>query len=49
MFGYSVTVGIDGLPFIIASAISMPAITMKMQFFKRAVVKEPANRGASQV
>ncbi|MDQ3968244.1 MAG: hypothetical protein M3275_07605 [Thermoproteota archaeon] len=48
VFGYGVSVGVDGLPFIIMAAIALPAITMSMGFIKRAVVKEPANRGALQ-
>jgi DHA1 family tetracycline resistance protein-like MFS transporter len=46
VFGYGVTVGVDGLPFIIAAAISVPAIAMSMGFLKKMVAKEPANRGA---
>jgi hypothetical protein len=49
VFGYGVTVGVDGLPFIIAAAIAIPAIAMSMGFLKRAAVKEPANRGVPQV
>jgi MFS family permease len=49
VFGYGVTVGVDGLPFIIAAAIAIPAIAMSMGFLKRAAVKEPANRGVPHV
>jgi DHA1 family tetracycline resistance protein-like MFS transporter len=52
IFGYGVSVGLNGLPFIIAAAIALPAIAMSMGFLKRAsaVVKdeEPVNRGAFQ-
>jgi MFS transporter, DHA1 family, tetracycline resistance protein len=49
IFGYGVSVGLDGLPFIIAAAIALPAIAMSMGFLKRAVVKEePVNTGAFQ-
>ena len=41
--GYGVTVGLDGSPFIIAAAITIPAIAMTMWFLKRTVVKEPLN------
>jgi MFS transporter, DHA1 family, tetracycline resistance protein len=49
VFGYGVTVGVDGLPFIIATAIAIPAIAMSTGFLKRAAVKEPASRGVPQV
>jgi DHA1 family tetracycline resistance protein-like MFS transporter len=50
IFGYGVSVGLDGLPFIIAAAIALPAIAMSMGFLKRAsavVKEEPANRGGA--
>ncbi len=47
VFGYVVSVRVD-LPFIREAAIALPAITMSMGFIKRAVVKEPANRGTFQ-
>jgi DHA1 family tetracycline resistance protein-like MFS transporter len=53
IFGYGVSVGLDGLPFIIAAAIALPAIAMSMGFLKRAAAEfakeeEPANREAFQ-
>jgi DHA1 family tetracycline resistance protein-like MFS transporter len=49
IFGYGVSVGLDGLPFIIAATIALPAIAMSMGFLKRAVVREePVNTGAFQ-
>jgi DHA1 family tetracycline resistance protein-like MFS transporter len=51
IFGYGVSVELDGLPFIIAAAIALPAIAMSMGFVKRAAVvvkeEEPVNRGGA--
>jgi len=57
IFGYGVSVELDGLPFIIAAAIALPAIAMSMGFLKRtaagaaAVVKEQpaANRSFTRI
>ena len=45
IFGYGVSVGLYGLPFIIAAAIALPTIAMSMRFLKRApaLVKEEVN------
>lgn len=50
IFGYGTTVGLDGLPFIIAAVIALPSIALSMRFLKRAVVvkEEPLNREALQ-
>ncbi|WP_228369244.1 MFS transporter [Candidatus Nitrososphaera gargensis] len=37
VFGYGVSVGIDGLPFIVAAAIAIPAIATSMRFLRKEV------------